>query len=265
MAKVNSNKQSAKRFLRNNGAIIATVLLFVVILSTLLIARYGSLYSIKDIANINPLITTENTELIAVNVNGVIKIIKDNDGSANDSDEKTESPTSNTIASNQQPGTTVTNPTGGASGSTPKPSSTPSSPSPSASPGPIISLPPILSPSPTPSPSEFRVTIQSKGRTDQDIDDFRFPWLSCENTHTLQIRAKATSGAGSANVEWKFNDEVVKTDKKSLENMKNGDTRTSEATVTTESFGVYSIAVDIVNVNGTKLASTDITFSHTCI
>lgn len=114
MVKVSTNKQSAKRFLHNNAATIATVLLFVVILATLLIARYGSLYSIRDIANINPLITTENAELIAVNVNGVIKIIKDDD----DSDKNTESSTKDSMASNQQAGNTASNSSNGSSGST---------------------------------------------------------------------------------------------------------------------------------------------------
>lgn len=140
-------------------------------------------------------------------------------------------------------------------------------PSPSSTP--IISLPPLLTPSPsptsTPAPSEFKVSIQSKSRTDQRIYNIGFLRFSCDNDHTIQVRAKATSGSGSAKVQWKFDGKVVKTDDNSLRNMSSGDTRTSEAIVTTDSFGIYSITADIVNVNGATLASTDITFNHTCI
>ena len=271
MAKVKTNNQSVRRFLHNNAATIAAILLFVVILATFIIARYNSLYSIRDIANINPLITTENAELIAVNVNGVIKIIKDDDSSANDSNKKSENSPNKEVASNQQSNSSP-NPSSGSSGGTPKPSSTstPSStPSPSSSPSstPIISIPPILSPSPTatPPPSEFRVSIQSKGRTNQRVYDVGFLRFYCKNDSTLQVKVKATNGSGSAKVLWKFDGDVVKTDSDSLKNMSSGDTRTSETIVTTESFGIYSITADIVNANGATLASTDITFSHSCV
>lgn len=85
-----SRKRTLKKFIHENAVTLVAAGLLILILGTLLLSRYGDLNSIRDIANINPLITKGNAELIAVNVNGVIKIIKDDDQVASESDEKTE-------------------------------------------------------------------------------------------------------------------------------------------------------------------------------
>lgn len=81
-------KWVTKKVLHDYSAVIVVSVSLLVILLALILSRYGSLYSIRDIANINPLITTGTSELIAVDVNGVIKIAKDDASKVSESTKK---------------------------------------------------------------------------------------------------------------------------------------------------------------------------------
>lgn len=62
---MSDTKESAKKFVRDYiVAIIATGLLVIIVL-LLVIVRYASLASVKDLSKINPLITSDNNQLVA--------------------------------------------------------------------------------------------------------------------------------------------------------------------------------------------------------
>jgi hypothetical protein len=267
-------KQSVKRWLHDNAVTVVTILLFVVILAILVATRYGSLLSIANISSINPLITTESAELVAVNVNGVIQIIKDDDGKVTEAEKKAAAKDKNSTTgnSNQGGGTTSgggstsggsSGGSGGSSGgggtASPSPSSSPSSspsPSPSASP----------SPSPPPPPGPIMAAILSLERTHRDVnDEVYLPLLgwSCENDHTFRTTVKATSGSGSLKVRWRHGNAVKET--QDLGTMSNGDARVDEYVLRDQTVG-GSMTVEVIRSGGSNpvIDSKTINFNHSC-
>lgn len=259
-------KQSVKRFLHNNAVTLSAILLLLVILGGFLIARHESLYSIRNIANINPLITSGSAELVAVNVNGVVKIIKNEDGPSVDSDG-----TSPDEPKNSTPNKTVNGSSNGGSGSSsgnspgssvrPAPSSSPSVlPSPSFSP----------SPSQTSSPSPFTATVASLGPAAQrvyDVDRGRFGLfvVDCKNDHRIPAKVQITGGSGSAKVQWRLNGTLV--DDSTLGFVSSGNVKTVEAVITTSGGAArtYSLTIDVINGdNSSKMTSRSMNIGHSC-
>lgn len=254
-------KQLVKRFLHDNAVILGTILLFVVILGILIFARYGSLYSIRNIENLNPLITSDSAELVAVNVNGVIKIIKDEDGVVVEG---------GTSASDVPKPTTTSKPTGNNGGSSSSGSgSNGSSGGGISSPSPSPSSTPSSSPSPSPSPSPnvpFRVEILSLASLGIKIYDNG--WLGCKNDRIVRVTMQITSGSGIGKTQWELNGKVVKV----LDPVyvTAGEIKATDLLITTEGAGGYfatnhSVTAKIINTgNSTTMATRTLSFEQDC-
>ncbi len=82
---VDDKVQAIKRFIRTYAvAVVATVIL-IIILAILIIARYNALSSIRDLSKLNPLITSEQNELVAgKDLSGVIEVAKVDNTKDND-------------------------------------------------------------------------------------------------------------------------------------------------------------------------------------
>jgi hypothetical protein len=266
-------KAILKRFIHDNVVTLVTVMIFVLLLALLLLDRYGSLYSIRNIANINPLITSESAELVAVNVNGVIRIIKDDDGNVTEEEKKValndQKQSSGQSSSGSSSGGSSGSSSGGSTGGGNGGSSPSPSPSQSSSPSPSPSQ--SSSPSPSPSPSQtpppvvpLAGTVLSLARTNVRV--YERAWIivgySCKNDHTFVAQVRATAGSGNAKVRWRLGSQLLKTEE--LGFISSGDTRSSTAVATTNSVGNYSVTAEFLNASNTVLNSRSMNFSHSC-
>lgn len=260
-------REALKRFIHDNVVTLVTAMIFVLLLALLLLDRYGSLYSIRNIANINPLITSESAELVAVNVNGVIRIIKDDDGKVTEEEKK--------VALNEQKQSSGQSSGGSSSGGSSEGSSggggNGGSSSPSPSPSQSSSPSPSPSNSPSPSPSQtpplaipLAGTVLSLARTGVRVYDKTWIILgySCKNDHTFVAQVRATAGSGNAKVRWRQGSALLKTEE--LGFISSGDTRSSTAVATTNSIGNYSVTAEFLNASNTVLDSKSMSFSHGC-
>lgn len=72
------NLKRFKKFVYDYKAANAATLIFIIILTALLLSRYGALSGISDLSAINPLITSEQNVLVGMSENGeIIKAPKD--------------------------------------------------------------------------------------------------------------------------------------------------------------------------------------------
>lgn len=254
--------------MHENAVTVAAALLLIVVLGTLIAARFGSLYSIRNIANINPLITTDNAELIAVDMNGVPQKggYTDNanaDGSTTKggTDGHDSSGSGKSSTGDKSESTSNTGGTGSSSGSG---TSTSSGTSPSNSP----------SPSPTVAPTSFTASVQSLEQTGiTTVYDRTFvrngpiyTLTGCKNDRTFQASIKINSGSGSIKVQWFLNDSLYGTTDVGF--VSSGNIKTSDMTVTTNAkTGNYSITAKIINTgNSTVMGlSEPKNFSQNCI
>lgn len=257
--------QSVKRFLHDNAVTAITVMIFVVILGMLLSDRYLSLYSIRNIANTNPLITTDSAELVAVNVNGVIRIIKDEDGVTLGGTDKSggtpKNPTTNKPSGSNGGGSGGNGSTGGSSGGGS------SSPSPAPTSSPSSSPAPSSSPSPTPTPpppaTPLSATVSSLQRTNRRVHGKSgLLFVTCKNDHTIRAQIQITGGSGNAKLQWRFNNTTVRTD--DLGFVSTGDVRTSEIMITTSAIGSYPLTVNVLNSSSFVIGTRTVNFNHSC-
>lgn len=74
---VDDKVQAIKRFIRTYSVAVAATVILIIILAILIIARYNALSSIRDLSKLNPLITSEQNELVAgKDSSGVIEVAK---------------------------------------------------------------------------------------------------------------------------------------------------------------------------------------------
>lgn len=76
---IDSKRWAAKKFIRDNAVAAVTSGLLILVLLLLVASRFIALNSIRDLSKINPLITSGQNELVAVDDNGAVKIIKDDE------------------------------------------------------------------------------------------------------------------------------------------------------------------------------------------
>lgn len=89
-----NRKQAIKKYLKDYAMAIVGTFLLVVALLTLVTFRYTSLASISDISKINPLITSEQNELVASrDSTGVLTISQKDKKGTDDSDKKDDTST----------------------------------------------------------------------------------------------------------------------------------------------------------------------------
>lgn len=115
---VEDKKEALKKFIRDYLVAIATSAALVILLAALVLARHLALSSVSDVSKINPLITSEQNELVALQgTSEVIKIPKDDEipsDVSNTGVKKTQSP--NPSPSNVVSETTNSEPSGSGTG-----------------------------------------------------------------------------------------------------------------------------------------------------
>ncbi len=115
--------RATKKFLHDYSVAIVTTILLIILLAILLLIRFGTLASVKDLSKINPLITSGQNKLVAANdSNEIIKVPMDDDAKTTG---QTDKPTGSGGASTTKPstgsGTTGNGSSGSGSGSTNQP------------------------------------------------------------------------------------------------------------------------------------------------
>ena len=250
--------------MHENAVTLVAAGLLVLVLATLVLSRYGALYSIKDIANINPLITRANVELIAVNVNGVIKIIKDEDPSTPQSENNTSGKTTGSQLA-QSPGAN-TGPTGNnTNGSTAGGTSNPSNGGGGTAPGTggntggsstggggssgggssTATFKPVV--------SSLALNIGEPKRSGGGI----LGPLICRRDYTFTAQLKANSGSGKVTLSWVLDGST----KDSVSNIEL-DARNPEKTFTyTANISTYGPHVFKASIPG---SSQEKEFNHSC-
>lgn len=253
-------KQRVKRLLRDNAVVVVAILLFVVVLLALVGARYGSLYSIRNIANLNPLITTNNDQLVAVNVNGVIKIIKDDDGVVTNDEKK--------IAveneSRSKSGAIGAGSSTGGNSQSQQPGSSSSSPY-----TPPDKSPPIE----TPKVPVFSVSVESISQTGRSEPyDTRVAGLSytCKNLRNIDTQIKVTGSSGTVKIQWKIGDRIAKTSDEIV--LASGATQTVLTEIISpvegrQAFHDFRVTAEIINVANSAIigSGTSGDFGHRCL
>lgn len=76
---VESRRWAIKKFLRGYAVTFTTAIVLILVLALLLFARIGALGSIRDLSRINPLITSEQNQLVAIGDDGEVTIISDDE------------------------------------------------------------------------------------------------------------------------------------------------------------------------------------------
>lgn len=258
---MNEKKEQIKRLLHDNVVTLVTVLIFVLILGVLLAARYGSLLSIANIANINPLITNESTKLVAVNVNGVIKIIKDGDGKVTEAEKKVAAndKSSTTNKSNQNSGGSggagAGGPpgggnNGGGTGGNPPGGGTGGSPGGNDDGG---------GGDTAEEPAPFSASVTSLEHSS------RWVWGLLDGytcTRTFKATVKVTAASGSAKLRWVLNDTTVLRTT-NLGSMSSGDTKNSDYTLSNQPSN-GKMTVKILNSDDNVIGSRDVNFGSNC-
>jgi hypothetical protein len=119
---VEINKRKIKKALHDYSVAIVISGLWIVVLLLLILARYSALASVSDISKINPLITSGNNTLVAIDKNGKVTVEKDDgqsSGQTNATPEKSQEPTTNKSGTpNAQSSNNGGNNAGGSGGST---------------------------------------------------------------------------------------------------------------------------------------------------
>jgi hypothetical protein len=174
---VDDRKQALKKFLHDYVVAIITTFLLLVILGLLIIARHYALVSVNDLSKINPLITSEQNELVAANgSHDVIKIAKDDESRANQS-----SPANNAGRGANQ----SINPSKGSSGETTT----------GASDGTGVGSGQSSSPT-TPQPFSASIGQMTYNSSTSCV------LIICSTTYTVQAVIQGQNGPGTVNYQW---------------------------------------------------------------
>lgn len=179
---VDDKKQALKKFAYDYAIALGTTIALLVILAILILARQLSLASVKDVSKINPLITSEQNELVAVNGSSdVVKIAKD------DESQTVQSGTTKDVvkSTSPAPGTGSTN--GSSGGGSTSGASTGSSGTSS-------------SPSPSPSPVSQSFTAVIGQLTYNSSTSCLL--VICSTTYTVQAVIQGQNGPGKVNYQW---------------------------------------------------------------
>lgn len=251
--KATDMQRALKKFIHENAVTLVAAGLFLLVLSVLILSRFGALHSIRDIADINPLITKNNTELIAVNVNGIVKIAKDDDWTTMESDKQTEKSsdkTSNPTAT--KPGTSAVNSPGGATGGGAANGGGGGNTNGGGAP----------KNTPTPSTTPLKASVISIKRTSENPENIRgsVTGITCTRKYNFTAQVEAASGSGTITLKWGFNGGDPK-DPVTITFSQKSQVQTVSYSITrTGRVHEYSIETYLTDV-----FQKDETFIHTCI
>lgn len=244
-----------KKFLRGYAVTIVTSALLLLILALLIGARYAELYSIRDISNINPLITSGQNELVAQkDENGVTRFVKEED--ANSSSDKNTADTKNSSDA-------------GGSGDTPSNSSSQSAGGGSAGTG---STGGTQGGGTTgggntggntgggSQSAAFTASISSISH--QGTTPLTLLANNCKITHYISVTLRGQNAPGEVTYRWKRSDNI-NTTVQTVQFKANETTKTvsADAWDTTGSSGSYSMTFEMYTPSG---ASKSVSFEHTC-
>lgn len=256
VSRVDDILRKVKKSLRDNVVTIIAATLLLVTLAFLIWSRYSSLYSIRDIAITNPLITTENSELVAVNINGKIVLVKYSGNSSDNKDDESSDASKNQSGNKTTDGKTE----GVSSGSGSAGSNTGASPS--NSPNPPRSLPPS-------SPAEsFAASVELKSTNSEVIG----PVIklgdvqSCKNKHTIVATVTITGASGSSRIEWYVNGVLQADETEELGPASKGGTKTPSIVVDHERLSLsVTVAAKIIDTSDSEvIGSGSKDFYHSC-